>query len=90
MKRLVAALLCILTVTLCFSSCVKSEAARDCEEKIAAIGEVTLEKELLIVEAQQAYNGLSDKDKALVSSAALTSAEEKLGLLKAFSSMKRP
>ena len=85
MKRLIAALLCILTVILCFSSCVKSEAARACEEKIAAIGEVTLEKELLIVEAGQAYNGLSDKDKALVSSAALTSAEEKLGLLKAFS-----
>ena len=63
---------------------IKTNAALTVEEKIAAIGTVTLEKEGLITQARQAYTALSDKQKALVSNySALTNAEVTLADLKA-------
>ena len=55
----------ILTVVVCFvlCSCGKSEAVKAVEEKIASIGEVSVEKTAMIQEARQAYEALSDEDR---------------------------
>ena len=53
------------------------------EEKIAAIGTVTLESEEAIAVARAAYDALTDGQKASVDITALTEAEAKLGELKA-------
>ena len=58
-------------------------AAEAVEEKITAIGTVTLESESAITEARAAYDALTDAQKALVSSlSVLTAAEAKLQELK--------
>ncbi len=59
------------------------EAAAPVEEKIEAIGEVTLESEEKIAAAREAYDALTDAQKKLVANAAdLTAAEEALKALK--------
>ena len=63
---------------------VNQAAADAVAEKINAIGTVTLASKNAIKAAQEAYNGLSDEQKALVSNyAVLTAAEETLKRIKA-------
>ncbi len=56
---------------------VDKAAAAAVEEKIAAIGEVTLEKESAITEARSAYDALTDEQKALVGNLSVLEAAEK-------------
>lgn len=58
----------VLAFTICLSLCAcgKNEEVKAVEEKIASIGEVTIEKADLIQEANRAYNALNDKDKEKV------------------------
>lgn len=59
------------------------EAADKVIAKIDAIGEVTIEKEPLIIEARDAYNALTTEQKRLVTNlSVLTSAESQLSVLK--------
>ncbi len=63
MKKFIPVLLVLLMMLTVFSSCSKSEAAKACEEKIKAIGDVDLTKITLIEEAEKAYAFLSAEDK---------------------------
>lgn len=85
MKKILCILLVLAAVVCCFSSCIKSEEARAVEEKISAIGEVSLDKEILIIEAEEAYSQLSEKDKTAVSAGELELKRTQLDSLKAFS-----
>ncbi len=58
-------------------------AVEDVNAAIAAIGEVTLDSEEAIIAAREAYEALSDEDKALVDISALEAAEAALAALKA-------
>ena len=59
------------------------KAAKAVDELIAAIGDVTLEKEAQIAAARDAYNALTSDQKRLVESlAVLTAAEAQLSVLK--------
>lgn len=84
MKKILCILLTLTAVVLCFSSCMKSAQARAVDDKIAAIGEITLEKESLIAEAEEAYEQLSEKDKTRVFFKELELARKNLELLKEF------
>ena len=65
MKKIISLAMClILLLSLC--ACGKSEEAKAVEEKIASIGEVTLEKTDTIKEVNSAYNALDSKDKEQV------------------------
>lgn len=65
MKKLVALLLVlVMAVSLC--GCGKSNAVKNVEAQIAAIGEVTLDSGDTIVAAQRAFDALTEKDKAKV------------------------
>ncbi len=85
MKRFIAIMLTLAAVIVCFSSCGKSEEAKAVIEKINAIGEITLEKESLIAEAENAYTQLSEKDKKAVAFKILELARKDLEDLKEFS-----
>ena len=63
MKKIIAVLLVMLTVCLCFSGCGKSEEAKAVEEKIKALGEITLDSAAVLEEAEKAYASLSGEDK---------------------------
>ena len=63
MKKIIAVLLVMLTVCLCFSGCGKSEEAKAVEEKIKALGEITLDSAAVLEEAEKVYASLSDEDK---------------------------
>ncbi|MBQ6718895.1 MAG: hypothetical protein IJN20_00910 [Oscillospiraceae bacterium] len=58
----------VLVFAICLSLCAcgKSEEVKAVEEKIASIGEVTIEKADTIQEANRAYDALNDKDKEKV------------------------
>lgn len=64
-------LLTILMVSMCFMllGCGKSEAVKKVEELIDGIGEVTVDSEESIKEAEEAYNALTDKEKEKVENA---------------------
>lgn len=60
-------ILLLYTVLMLFLvACGKSEEVKQVESKILQIGEVNLENESIIVEAEESYNNLSDKDKKKV------------------------
>lgn len=85
MKKIMIIPVLILTMLIVFSSCGKSEAVKDCQKKIEAIGEVTLEKGSLIEEAESAFMLLPAEETADVKNAGvLTSAREEYDALKAF------
>ncbi len=63
MKKIVSIILCVIMVAVCFTACSKSEAAKAVMEQIKAIGEITLENENVIIEAEKAYSLLSEEDK---------------------------
>jgi len=65
MKKTIALLL-VLVMCLSLCACGKSEEVIAVEEKIASIGEVTIDKADVIMEANQAYAALSDEDKKKV------------------------
>lgn len=73
-------LMMVLAMGLVLCACGKSEAATECEEMIDAIGEVTLDSEADIVEAEDAYWALSDEEQESIedSFAALEEAREVL------------
>ena len=58
----------VLVLVMCLSLCAcgKSEEVKAVEEKIASIGEVSIDKADIIQEVNQAYEALSDKDKEKV------------------------
>lgn len=68
MKKIICIFLMLAVVICCFSSCMKSAEAKAFEEKMNEIGEVSLDKESLIVEARQAYALLTEDDKKSVAS----------------------
>ena len=84
MKKITCVFLTLIAVVLCFSSCMKSAEVKAVEEKIAAIGEITLEKESLILEAEDSYTKLPQKDKEKVFFKPLELARKNLELLKEF------
>lgn len=82
MKKIVALLLAVL---MCFSlcGCGKSEAVKNVESMIDAIGEVMLDSEAVIVAAEESYNALSEEEQSKVENyAVLTSAREQLDIAK--------
>lgn len=65
MKKTISLLLAlVMCLSLC--ACGKSEEVKAVEEKIASIGEVTVEKADMIQQTQQAYDALSDEDQKKV------------------------
>ena len=79
-KCVICVLVVIMSVLL--GACGKSEAVTHTEELISSIGEVSLESEDLIIEAEKAYNALSDKEKEKVENyTILTEAREKVDSL---------
>ena len=72
----------IIIICLSLSACGKSEAVKQTEELINAIGEVSLESEDAIKKAETAYDALSEKDKEKVeNSSTLADAREALDIL---------
>lgn len=65
MKRAVSLILALI-ICLSLCACGKSEEVKAVEEKIASIGEVSIEKADIIQEVNQAYEALSDEDKEKV------------------------
>lgn len=65
MKRIIALLLvCVLVLSLC--ACGKSEAVKNVEALIDALGEITPERANAVQEAQNAYDALPEEEKAKV------------------------
>lgn len=65
MKRTISLLL-VLALCLSLCACGKSKAVSNVESLIGAIGEVTADSEAAIVEAEEAYKVLTDKEKEAV------------------------
>ncbi len=63
MKKLLSFTLILSLVLVCFASCSKSEEVKAVEAKIKAIGEISLDSEEVIEEAEKAYALLLGKDK---------------------------
>lgn len=84
MKKILVVLMCFFIAISCFSACIQSSAARAVQEKITAIGEVSLDKENLITEAEAAYTALSEKEKLSVEFKTLELARKNLETLKDF------
>ena len=81
MKKAIAVLLMVI-MTLSLAACGKSQAVKDAEAAITAIGEVTLDSASAITNAEKLYNGLSEKDaKAVENYSELTAAKEKYNSL---------
>lgn len=81
MKKIIALLL---VLAMCFSLCAcgKSEAVKNVEGLIEAIGEVTTESENAIIAAEEAYNALPEDEKEKVENyAVLTTAKDGLEIL---------
>lgn len=76
MKK-VSVIILLAAMALSVCACGKSSAIKAAEESIKAIGEVSIDSKEAIAAAEQAYNALSDSDKAKVENAnELTSAKE--------------
>lgn len=71
--RKAISLLLILTLCLSLASCGKSEAVKNAEDLIEAIGEVTADSADAISRAEEAYAALTEEEKAQVSNASLIS-----------------
>lgn len=70
MKKVIALLLVlVLALTLC--ACGKSQAVKDVESAIKAIGEVSLESNDAILKAERLYDNLTDSEKAKVENKAM-------------------
>ena len=77
MKRVYSKILLSVMVIVLLTGCGKSQAVKDVEEAIGAIGEVSVDKRDAIKNAEKLYNILSDGEKADVSNrAALVDAQE--------------
>ncbi len=63
MKKLIPVLIVLTLVITLFAGCKKSEAAKQCEDMIKQIGEVTLDSAAAIEAAEKAYALLSGEDK---------------------------
>ena len=59
-------LITILAISLMMNACGKSAAVKQTEELINAIGDVSINSEETIIEAEEAYNALSDSEKEKV------------------------
>ena len=76
MKKTISLLL-ILVMCLSLCACGKSEAVKNVEALIDALGEVTVDSEAAIVAAEEAYNALAAEEQSKVANAAkLTDARE--------------
>ena len=65
MKKILSIIVCSVLL-LSLVGCVKSDAAKNVDELIAGIGEVTLESEEKITSAEEAYEALTDKEKGQI------------------------
>lgn len=63
MKKIISALLIMSLMCVLFAACGKSEAAKAVEEKIKAIGEITIDKGPAVEDAMKAYSLLTGEDK---------------------------
>lgn len=85
MKKFISLTAVILTMLMVLSSCGKSEEVKLCQQKIKAIGDVTLEKIELIEDAENAFMQLSSEEMADVKNRSdLTKAREEYDILKEF------
>lgn len=76
MKKIVSIFL-VVVMCLCLAACGKSEAVKNAEEAIAAIGEVTVDSGDAIANAEKYYNVLTETEKAEVENRmALSDAKE--------------
>lgn len=81
MKRCITMML-VFAMCLSLCACGKSEAVKNVESLIEAIGGVTVDSEAAVVAAEKAYNSLSEEDKSTVENAfVLESARESLDAL---------
>ena len=79
MKKKITALALLAALLLALCGCGKSEAVKNTEKLIDAIGSVTVDSAAAVEAAEAAYNALSDEERAQVSNAAdLTAAREAL------------
>ncbi len=86
MKKFVPVLLIFTLILTLFSGCKKSEAAKQCEDLIKQIGEVTIDSLEAIEKAEKAYGMLSGEDKGDVKNFDdLTDARKTYNEIKAFS-----
>lgn len=69
MKKLLSLIL-VLIMCLPLCACIKSKAAQECEELIAAIGEVSVESKDAIAAAENAYSALTSDEKDSISASA--------------------
>lgn len=70
MKRRIALLL-VFTLALSLCGCGKSKAVKSVEKQISNIGNITLESETALSEAQKAYDSLTEEEKEKVENASL-------------------
>ena len=63
MKKKILLWALAVSLMLSLAACGKSEAAKAVDDQIAAIGEVTLESEAAISEAEAAVDALSEEDR---------------------------
>ena len=63
MKKL-SVLILVVALALCLTGCGKSDAVKATEALISSIGQVSLDSEAAIVEAEEAYNALVEEEKA--------------------------
>ena len=70
MKK-VLSLILVLAICLSLCACGKSKAAKECEELIAAIGEVSIDSKDAIEAAERAYSALNEKEKDSISQSAV-------------------
>lgn len=83
MKRMAGKLIGILLISLMLVGCGKSEAVKNAEEAIAAIGEITIESGEAIKNAEKFYNILTDSEKSEVENRmALVEAQEAFETMK--------
>ena len=81
MKKIIALAL-VVVLCLSLSACGKSEAVKNVEAMIDALGEITLESEPAVAAAEAAYQALTDEEKGKVSNIdILTEARERITIL---------
>ena len=81
MKKSLAIML-VLVMAMSFIACGKSQAVKDVEAAISSIGEITLDSDQSISNAEKLYKGLSEKDAQTVENyTELTGAREKYNAL---------
>lgn len=81
-RRILSIILAFVMIAVLLTGCGKSQAVKDVEAAISSIGEVTLDSDQSITNAEKLYDELSEKDvKAVENYSELTDAREKYNSL---------